>query len=234
MFIVPLSSTQCSIVIWAKLCNVYCPIVSILHRCWLLMWAPFVVSTTCPHLPSFEITSVQQCLWFFKLSLFDRKISTRFARYSSICFEVQLTVVERKPSQQKAPVFPTRAFTSRSGRESASFCTSWSLRLTAQKDLGKCYQIYHSIHMKLILWNITATHLLITYQSRSTFCDYCGRQEISDSALPLPQPQIGLANISLSMKAAFPEFFGIYVDCYSAKNDKRVRGRAENGIAGPS
>ena len=128
MFIVPLSSTQCSIVIWAKLCNVYCPIVSILHRCWLLMWAPFVVSTT--YLPTLAQLWNHICSTVFViLQVVTRKIFTRFAQCSRSCFEVQLTVVEQKPSEQKAPVFPTRAFTSRSGRESASFCT-WSLHLT--------------------------------------------------------------------------------------------------------
>ena len=86
---------------------------------------------------------------------------------------------------------------------------------------NSCLRVYDTKHQQCICW----LHI-------KTFCDYCGRREISDPASPLPEPQIGAANISSSMKAAFPEFFRIYVYCYSARNDKRMR--AEKGIAGQS
>ena len=42
--------------------------------------------------------------------------------------------------------------------------------------------------------------------------------------LAVTSPQIG-PNISSSMKAPFPEFLRIYVNCFPVKNDKRMRGR---------
>ena len=60
------------------------------------------------------------------------------------------------------------------------------------------------------------------------FCDYCGWREvreISDPAFAFASPQI-VPNISSSMKAAFTEFFRIYVNCFCSKNDKMARGGA--------
>ena len=220
MFIVPLSASYTDADCWCEL---------------LLLSA--LLAHTCPALKSHLFNSVCDS----SSCPFTRKISTRFAQCSRSCFEVQLTVVEQKPSEQKAPVFPTRAFTSRSGRESASFCT-WSLHLTEKlPNIWLNSRLKHNsnsfvdhISQSLnFLWLLRAQGNIWSRPAVTSL--YLNRKSgFANRALPLPQPQIGLANISSSMKAAFPEFFGIYVDCYSAKNDKRVRGRAENGIAGPS
>ena len=154
------------------------------------------------------------------------KISTQAALCICICFEVPLSCWV-KAFWAKTTCFPTRAFTSRSCLEWASFCTS-SLHLT-QKHLSKCYQICNLIHVFKRVYDTSAMHLLITHQN---FLWLLRAKGNIWSCLALPEPQIGAANISSSMKAAFPEFFRIYVYCYSARNDKRMRG--EKGIAGQS
>ena len=70
----------------------------------------------------------------------------------------------------------------------------------------------------------TVTHLLaITYPSRLMLakgkyliptCSYGLTANIYYILENAGSPQIGPANISLSMKAAFPEFFRIYVNCF--------------------
>ena len=187
-----ISSVLCSIVICAKLLsNVYCPMSALSASytdadCWceLLCCQHYLLAHTCPALKSHLFNSVCDS----SSCPFTRKISTRFAQCSRSCFEVQLTVVEQKPSEQKAPVFPTRAFTSRSGRESASFCT-WSLHLTEKlPNIWLNSRLKHNSN-SFVDHISQSLNFLWLLRAQGNICRY----------LTLPQPQIGLCKSSLAV-----------------------------------
>ena len=175
--------------------------------------------------PSFEITAVD-CLWFFKLSLQSQRFPHRL--HCAFVFALKSPQLLSESLLSKNHLFSSSSIHKSVMSWMGLFLhfkspshSKASEQMLPNMQPNSCLRVYDTKHQQWICW----LHI-------ETFCDYCGRREISDPASPLPEPQIGAANISSSMKAAFPEFFRIYVYCYSARNDKRMRG--EKGIAGQS